>query len=97
MMSCREVCKHAQDFGTGGGGRKLRMRIRLHLAFCRNCTAFVDQTKKTAQLVRQGLIRDKNAEVDPELMAAFRKKVKENAAGSRPQSNASDGTLTGEE
>ncbi|MFQ5438159.1 MAG: anti-sigma factor family protein [Paracoccaceae bacterium] len=75
-MTCLEACEKAQDFADGRLGPLMRARIRLHLLFCRDCSAFLDQTRKTARLVRNGLAAQQSTGVDPKLMAEF-KKMKE--------------------
>lgn len=76
MMSCREVCEKAQDFTDGTVGPLTRAKIRLHLLMCRNCSGFVDQTRQTSTLISTSLRPRKDTKVDPDLMAAFRKKEK---------------------
>jgi len=76
MMSCREVCEKAQDYADGHGSNASRVKIRLHMLFCRSCTSFVDQTRQTGKLVRQSLSKNSDTEVDPKLMAEFKKRSK---------------------
>ncbi len=74
MMSCQEVCEKAQDYTDGRVSNLSRVKIRLHVLFCRNCTSFVDQTRQTGELVRHSLKQKRKGPVDPELMAEFRKR-----------------------
>ncbi len=76
MMSCREVCALAQEYADGHGSNASRVKIRLHMLFCRSCTSFVDQTRQTGQLVRQSLSKNSDTLVDPKLMAEFKKRSK---------------------
>jgi len=74
MLSCREICENAQEYTDGNSSVWMRTRIWLHLAMCRNCTNFVDQTRKTKQLISRSLARDNQAELSPDILAAFRQK-----------------------
>lgn len=75
MLTCREVSEKAQDYTDANVSVWMRMRIWLHLAMCRNCTSFVDQTRKTKQLISQSLARDAKAEVSPDLLEAFKQRA----------------------
>ena len=75
MLTCRDVCEKAQDYVDKSTPMWTRIRIRLHMAMCRNCTNFVDQTRKTKQLISQSLNRDSQAQISPELIAAFEKRT----------------------
>ncbi len=77
MLTCREVAERAQDYTDGNSSLWMRLRIRLHLVMCRNCDHFVDQTRKTKQLISQSLARGGQAEVSSDLMAAFQQKAGE--------------------
>ena len=77
MLTCREVCENAQDFTDDTCSVWMRLRIRLHLTMCRNCTNFVDQTRKTKQMISQSLARGTQAEVSPDIMAAFQNRGSE--------------------
>lgn len=74
MMTCREVCNHTHDYVDGRVSTLTRLRIRLHVLFCRNCTSFVDQTRQTKALVRHSLKHKSEGKVDPKLMAEFKKR-----------------------
>ena len=75
MLSCRDVCEKAQDYTDGNGAFWTRLKIRFHLMMCKNCTNFVDQTRKTKALISQSLNRDSQAQISPELIAAFEKRT----------------------
>jgi hypothetical protein len=80
MLSCREVCENAHGYVDADISVWKRLQIRLHLAMCRNCTNFIDQTRKTKVLIAKSLGRDEKAEVSPDLMAAFTQSTKKNPA-----------------
>lgn len=77
MLTCREVSEKAQDYTDGNSSVWMRMRIRLHLLMCRNCTGFVDQTSKTKQLISESLSRDTQAEPAADMLAAFQQRGSE--------------------
>jgi len=79
-VKCRDICDHAQDYADGKHSFWMRMRIRAHLAMCRNCTNFVDQTRRTKRLISQCLARDTEAKISPQLIAAFQRKMKPDAS-----------------
>jgi predicted anti-sigma-YlaC factor YlaD len=76
MLSCQEVCDKAQDYSDGKGSALMRLRIRLHLALCRNCTGFIDQTRQTSRLIETEAGKSAGKMVSSELMAEFRKSRK---------------------
>ena len=80
LLTCREVCENAQDHIDGDNSVWMRVRIKIHLAMCRNCTNFVDQAQKTKQLISQSLASDTKAEISSDLMAAFDNRNKKTSA-----------------
>ena len=94
MLSCREVCENAHGYVDADISVWKRLQIRLHLAMCRNCTNFIDQTRKTKVLIAKSLGRDEKAEVSPDLMAAFTQSTKKNPAeGPTPSGGSGRRTL----
>jgi hypothetical protein len=51
MLSCREVTELSTRLLEGGLPFWPRMQLRMHLSMCRHCRAFVDQLRKTVQVV----------------------------------------------
>ena len=80
MLSCREVCEQAQEYTDGQLGPLARARIKLHVLMCRNCTGFLDQTRKTSRLLRAALENEQDQQVTPDLMSAFRRNSSDKAA-----------------
>lgn len=76
MKSCRDVCENAHAYADRALPFWQRVAIRLHLALCRNCAAFVDQAARTRALLATGLMAER-ADTDrltapsPELLAAL--------------------------
>lgn len=50
MFRCNEVVERASLLIDGDLGFWLRLNIRLHLAICRGCRAFVEQMRITHEL-----------------------------------------------
>ncbi|GEM_PF-1787892 len=71
MQTCREVCEQAHDYVDGNQSLLSRAKIGLHLLMCRNCTAFMDQVRKTRSLIRNDAQPGAEMQVSSELMAAF--------------------------
>jgi hypothetical protein len=51
MMSCREVAELSTEYLEGSLPFWRRMAVRMHLAMCRRCPAFMDQLRKTIELL----------------------------------------------
>lgn len=50
MLSCKEVAERASALIDGELGLFERLQMRLHLAMCKGCGAFIDQMKTTDDL-----------------------------------------------
>ncbi len=48
---CRNISAMATDYMEGRLGLRQRMAIRLHLAICDGCRAFMQQMRRTVRLV----------------------------------------------
>ena len=53
MLKCREVTERASDLLEGGLPLRERLALRLHLALCSMCRAYLDQLRKTRALLGQ--------------------------------------------
>ena len=51
MLKCREVTERASDLLEGGLPLRERLALRLHLALCSMCRAYLDQLRKTRALL----------------------------------------------
>ena len=51
MMSCKEVAELSTEYLEGSLPFWRRMAVRMHLAMCRRCPAFMDQLRKTIELL----------------------------------------------
>ncbi len=53
MFRCREVADRVDRMIDGELGTWSRLNVRLHLAICRGCRAFVEQMRITAEVTRR--------------------------------------------
>jgi anti-sigma factor RsiW len=71
-LTCQELAELVSDYLEGALPWRQRLRFRLHIAGCRNCSRYVEQMRTT--IVVAGRIHAE--EIDPavrdELLAAFR-------------------------
>jgi anti-sigma factor RsiW len=71
-LTCQELAELVTDYLEGALPWRQRLRFRLHIAGCRNCSRYVEQMRTT--IVVAGRIHAE--EIDPavrdELLAAFR-------------------------
>lgn len=51
MLKCRDVAERASDLMEGGLPLGTRLGLRLHLAMCRMCRAYLDQMRRTRALM----------------------------------------------
>lgn len=52
MLSCKEVTERASDLIDGNLSTWDALQIRLHLAMCKGCSAFVGQLRMTRDVTR---------------------------------------------
>lgn len=52
-MNCREVRERFELVEMGGAGHGEAEEVRRHLASCRECSAYVEDVKRTGELLRQ--------------------------------------------
>jgi len=71
MLSCKEVADRASDLIDGDLGLFDLLQLRLHLAMCKGCDAFVRQMRTTRDLTRAAVDVDKTStdEVDGRISA----------------------------
>ena len=51
VLKCRDVSERASDLLDGGLPLRVRLALRMHLAICSMCRAYVDQLQKTRRLL----------------------------------------------
>lgn len=51
MLRCRDVTERASDLLEGGLPLRERLALRMHLAICSMCRAYLDQLRKTRALL----------------------------------------------
>lgn len=75
MLTCREVTERANDYVDGEFGFWASMEVRFHLFACKYCRGFVGQMRTVVGLVRRREEPSPSAEIDGELLTAFREKT----------------------
>lgn len=51
MLSCKDVTERATAIVDGDLGVWKTLQVRLHLAMCKGCSAFIDQMRTTRALI----------------------------------------------
>ncbi len=71
-MKCREMVELMTDYLEGALSARDRARFEEHIAGCDGCRAYLEQMRKTMRLA--GLLLDQTipAQVEDELLRAFR-------------------------
>lgn len=71
MLSCKEVAERASALIDGELGLFDRLQMRLHLAMCKGCGAFIHQMKTTSDLTHSAALQDDllGSEVDGRISA----------------------------
>jgi anti-sigma factor RsiW len=72
QLSCREVVELVTAYLEGALSREERARFETHLAACGGCTAYLEQMSVTIRLTGTLRVQDISADVEAELVAAFR-------------------------
>ena len=70
MFRCSEVAQRASLLIDGELGPLQRLNIKLHLAMCRGCRAFVTQMRTAHDLTRMANGSEEQ-HIDPEIQAAL--------------------------
>jgi anti-sigma factor RsiW len=72
QLTCQELAELVTDYLEGALPLRQRLRFRLHIAGCRNCTRYVEQVRTTIAVTGRLRAEDVAPEVRDELLAAFR-------------------------
>jgi hypothetical protein len=70
MLKCRDVSEMASDYLDSGLTLRARLGMRLHLALCGMCRAYLDQLRKTTRLLGQGTLPPAAPETEARLVMA---------------------------
>lgn len=70
VPTCRDVAAHATEYMEGALPRRRWLAVRLHLAICRMCRVYLDQLRRTAGLLRGGVLAPPAADVEERILAA---------------------------
>ena len=71
-LTCQELAELVTDYLEGALPLRRRLRFRLHIAGCRNCTRYVEQMRTTIAVAGRIRAEDIEPGVRDELLAAFR-------------------------
>ena len=71
-LTCQELAELVTDYLEGALPLGQRLRFRLHIAGCENCTRYVEQMRTTIGMLGRLREQDVAPEVRDELLAAFR-------------------------
>jgi Putative zinc-finger len=71
-LTCEELAELVTDYLEGTLPRWARVRFRLHIAGCRDCTRYVEQMRTTIAVTGRIRAEDIAPEVRDELLAVFR-------------------------
>ncbi|MFN7225194.1 MAG: zf-HC2 domain-containing protein [Paracoccaceae bacterium] len=71
MPSCNEVAERASALIDGELGKFDRLQIRLHLAMCKGCAAFIGQMRTTRDLTQLALPPDDLPDADDARISAI--------------------------
>ena len=71
-LTCQELAELVTDYLEGTLPLGQRLRFRLHIAGCRDCTLYVEQMRTTIAVTGRIGAEDIAPEVRDELLAAFR-------------------------
>ena len=72
MPNCRDVTDRTSDFIDGELDFVSRVKIRLHLLYCRQCRRFVRQMRATVGLLGGGIDSEPPPGAHDELVAAYK-------------------------
>jgi hypothetical protein len=70
MLKCRDVSEMASDYIDSGLTLRARLGMRLHLAMCDMCRAYLDQLRKTTRLLGRGTLPAAAPEIEARLVTA---------------------------
>jgi hypothetical protein len=71
VVRCRDVSAMATDFMEGSLSWRQRQAIRLHLAVCRGCRAFMQQMRRTVRLIGSLPTAPPSADTEARLLATL--------------------------
>lgn len=72
MLRCQDVSELATDYMEHALPLRQRLAMRLHLAMCSMCRAYMDQLRKTSRLLGLGRLPPPSPEHEAALLAAAR-------------------------
>jgi len=77
MLKCKEVAERSSALIDGELGLFEALQMRLHLAMCRGCAAFIEQMRATRDLARKAAEIDGRQEADDSRISAILSRVQD--------------------
>jgi anti-sigma factor RsiW len=71
-LTCRELVELVSDYVEGALSESDRARFEVHVSMCEGCTAYVEQMRRTLQVMGSIPPETLSPEAEEELLAAFR-------------------------
>ncbi|MGH3032972.1 MAG: anti-sigma factor family protein [Gaiellaceae bacterium] len=71
-LTCRELVEIVTDYFEGRLPRRDRIRLEEHILICEGCATYLEQMRETIRLTGALRTSDVPAEVEKELVRAFR-------------------------
>jgi anti-sigma factor RsiW len=71
VLKCRDVSERASDLLDGGLSLRMRLALRMHLALCAMCRAYVDQLEKTRRLLGRSRFNPPDRATEDALIASM--------------------------
>jgi anti-sigma factor RsiW len=71
-LTCSELVELVTDYVEGALAPEERGRVEAHLAVCEGCVSYLDQIRTTIALTGRLCVDDLSAEVQADLVEAFR-------------------------
>lgn len=83
MLTCREVAERSSALIDGELGVIEALQMRLHLAMCRGCGAFIDQMRTSRDLTLKAAEVVDRPDADERRMAAILSRVQDSSQPGR--------------
>jgi anti-sigma factor RsiW len=72
LLTCRDVTEHATGFMEGDLPVRARLAVRLHLAVCRMCRAYMEQLHRTRGFLQGRALAAPPPDVEAQIVARAR-------------------------
>ena len=72
MLSCRDASELATDYEEGALTPREQLSMRVHLFLCRMCRNYLDQLRKTRQMLAGRVMDGPTPELEDHILTALR-------------------------